>query len=122
MKLFDVITTVKKQIPDVSGEDICKIVNELEDKIHNEIFSPHGIKRPYEKLNIKDNINENLFLDDAYLSLYIYFIYAVLLVRDLDFESANAYSLLFNERFKELAAFYRKNNLPIKNTPLKGGF
>ena len=122
MKLFDVITTVKKQIPDVSGEDICKIVNELEDKIHNEIFSPHGIKRPYEKLNIKDNINENLFLDDAYLSLYIYFIYAVLLVRDLDFESANAYSLLFNERFKEVAAFYRKNNLPIKNTPLKGGF
>lgn len=121
MTLFDIITTVNKQFPGISGEDICDIVNELEDKIISEIFSPHGIERPRPPLNAKTDINESLILENKHLSLYTYFIHSVLSLNELDFESANSFATAFNERFKELSISYRRENLPIKNTVLKGG-
>ena len=121
MTLFDIITSVNKQFPDTNGKDICHITNELEEKIFSEIFSPNGIGRPRPKLNHKEDINAELFLGEENLSLYLFFIFAILSIRELDFENSNAYSNLFNEKFKDLAVFYRRNYTPTKNTLLKGG-
>lgn len=121
MTLLNLLSVINKKHPDASREDVCRIVNELEERIINEIFSPHGIERPRAELNAESDMHVNLILKDEYISLYVYFIYAVLALRELDFESSNSYSLLFNEKFKELAIFYRRNNLPVKNTILKGG-
>lgn len=121
MTLLNLLSVINKKHPDANREDVCRIVNELEERIINEIFSPHGIERPRAELNAESDMHVNLILKDEYISLYVYFIYAVLALRELDFESSNSYSLLFNEKFKELAIFYRRNNLPVKNTILKGG-
>lgn len=121
MTLFDIITMVNKQFPSVNGDDICSIVNELEEKIISEIFSPHGIKRPRAALNIKTDINQSLILENEHRALYSYYIYAVLSLRELDFESSNAFSKAFNEGFEALAVSYRRENLPAKNVVLKGG-
>ena len=121
MTLFNILTIVNKQFPNIGRDEVCSIVNELESRIINEIFSPHGLAVPHTKLDAKSDINTKLILDEENISLYIYFIYAVLSIKELDFESSNSYSLLFNEKFKEVAVFYRRNNLPIKNTLLQGG-
>lgn len=121
MTLFDLLTTVNKQFPNADKDDICRIANELESRIINEIFSPHGIESKKSKSNEKSDIHSKLILEDEYASLYIYFIYVVLSIKELDFETSNTYSLLFNKKFEELAVFYRRNHLPIKNTAIKEG-
>lgn len=121
MTLFDIITLVNKQFPDANGDEICPIINELEERIFSEIFSPHGIERPRPKLNPKTDVNENLFLGEEHISLYLFFLFSVLSIKELDFENANAYSTLFNEKFKELAVLYRKNYSPVKKVLFKGG-
>lgn len=121
MTLFDVITTVNKEFPNADGVDICHMVNELQSKITSEIFSPHGIITPYESLNYKTDVNTRLLLDNEYRSIYFYYIYSLLYLKELDFENANSYSVLFNQSFEELAISFRRKYKPIKNTPLKGG-
>jgi len=121
MTLFNVITTVNKHFPDATKNEICCIVNELEQRIYDEIFSPNGIARPRRKLEPQGDINEKLFLEEENISLYVYFINALLSFLEKDFEGFNSYSALFNEKWEELAAFYRRNFIPPKNTLLKGG-
>jgi len=118
MTLLNLITKVKERFPSVEPKELCQIIAELERRVIDEIFSPCGISVDATASN---DINSPLMLGEENLSLYIYFVYAVLAIKELDFEASNAYSSVFNEKFKELAVHYRRSNLPVKNTFLRGG-
>ena len=122
MTLLNIMTKVKERFSNADVKDVCCMVNELENRLMYEIFSPHGVECRHRELDVKKDMNTPLILDEKNISLYIYFIFAVLSLRELDFEASEAYSTLFNERFSELSVFYRRNNIPLKNAPLKGGF
>ena len=121
MTLLNLITNVRERFPSADAKEISAIAGEFEGILINEIFSPNGIAVPREKLTLKSNVNDKLFLSDENLSLYLFYIYAALSLKEMDFEASNAYSKIFNERFAEFAAFIRRNNLPVKNTLIKGG-
>ena len=119
MTLLNLTTEVKKHFEGADISDVRRLAGELEMKLCNEIFSPHGIECPG-NLSKRD-VNEPLLLDDCHISLYLDYIFAVLSREEADIEAANAFSTLFNQRLSELAVYMRRNNLPVKNTPLKGG-
>ena len=121
MTLSSIASTVNERFPKVSITEISQIVNELESRLINEIFSPHGISVRTEKLNPETDINTPFILEDDNLYLYVYFLFSVLSIKELDFEASNAYSVAFNQKFSELSAAYRRNNTPVKNIPLSGG-
>lgn len=121
MTLFNIASTVNERFPNTDITEICQIVNELEFRLVNEIFSPHGIEARAEKLNPEADIHTAFVLGDEYLSLYLNFLFSILSLKELDFDAANVYSAAFNQSFSELSALYRRNNTPIKNTLLRGG-
>ena len=121
MTLLNLITNVKERFPSADAKEISAIAGEFEGVLINEIFSPNGIISERGKLESKSDANTKLFLSSENLSLYLFYVYAALSLKEMDFEASNAYSSLFNKRFAEFAAFVRRNNLPVKNTLLKGG-
>ena len=121
MTLLNIITAAMERFPDVSGTEICLIVNELESRLIDEIFSPSGISVRTERLDPETDLNTALLLGEENILLYVYFIFSVLSLRELDFNAANAFSTVFNEKFSELSVFYRRNNPPVKKTVLSGG-
>lgn len=122
MTLLNIITAVKERFPSADAKDICRLVNELESRLNDEIFSPFKIECSKRKLDVKSDMNTPLFLGEENISLYVYFIYSILSLEESDFECSSIFSTVFNKKFSELAAAYRRNHLPRKNTLLKGDF
>lgn len=121
MTLLNIVTATRERFPDVSEKEVCLIVNELESRLINEIFSPYKIEVCDKKLSVDADMQVPLLLGEENILLYVYFISSVLSFRELDFNAANAFATAFNEKFSELSAFYRRNNTPAKNIKLSGG-
>lgn len=121
MTLLNIVTAARERFPDAAETEICLIVNELESRLINEIFSPHGISVRAQRLDPEGDMNTELLLGEENRLLYLYFVFSLLSLRELDFNAANAFSTVFNEKFGELSAFYRRNNPPLKKIALSGG-
>lgn len=122
MNLLDIDTAVTERFPEAEPNTICQLVNDLEHRINCEIFSPCGIEARNEPLDFRTDTHMPLLLDDGYLLLYVYYVFWGLSINEMNLESANSYSALFNEKYNKLAIFYRRNYMPIKNTPITGRF
>ena len=121
MTLFDIVNAVKKRFPNSDISEICQMVNELEHRVNNEIFSPCGISARTEKLNHETDLHAPLILCKENILVYVYYAFWVLSLKEMDLDAANAYSTVFNNKWCELAVFYRRNHIPLKKTGLSGG-
>ena len=121
MTLYDILTATKERFSNAKDTEVCRLVNEVESRLIDEIFSPHGIEVRTERLDPQTDINSSLILDDEDFLLYVYFVFSIFAVKELDFSTANAYSVAFNEKFSQLSVRYRRKFTPVKNIPLKGG-
>lgn len=120
MTLKDFIISVKEKFPNAENELILSAINDLEEKLSNELLSPAGLKgreRPLDLLNTNLDLllaNEDPFLYEAY-------VFSILALDEKDFTLCDAYSALFNSRFEGLAVKFRKENAPQKSTRITGG-
>lgn len=121
MTLLNIITAVKERFPNTNADEIGNAVSGLEQRIINEIFSPHGIEVPTKSNDSENNELTSLILGDENILLYIYYLFSIFSLKEMDVEAANAYSTAFNEKFAELSAFYRRKHPPIKKIKLSGG-
>lgn len=121
MTLLSLITEIKEVFPEQDEVEICAAVNELENTIRCEIFSPSGIECRKQLLDVKEDITERLLLDEEYKSLYTDYLKAVFSLRNSDSDETNIYTELFNTKFKALQVQFRRKYLPKKVTYLKGG-
>ena len=121
MTLFDILTATKERFPNAKAEEVCRIVNEVEKRLVDEIFSPHGIKVRTERLTAETDIYSPLILNGEDILIYVYFVFSIYSLKELDFSAANAYSAAFNEKFSDLSVNYRRKFLPVKNTLISGG-
>lgn len=121
MTLYDILTATKERFSNAKDTEVCRLVNEVESRLIDEIFSPHGVEVRTERLDPQTDINSSLILDDEDFLLYVYFVFSIFAVKELDFSTANAYSVAFNEKFSQLSVRYRRKFTPVKNIPLKGG-
>lgn len=121
MTLLNIISAVEERFPNADTMETEKIVNGLEQRIIDEIFSPNGIEPFNGNGDAESSADSPLLLSDDNILLYVYYVFAVFSLKEMDITAANAYSVAFNERFAELAALYRRKNMPIKKTKLCGG-
>lgn len=121
MTLLSIITIIKRRFPNADSVEICRLINELEDRIIDEIFSPIGKTCRAPELDVKTDMGTHLLLGTEQLSIYIYYISSVLSLQESDGEAYGVYSVLFNEKFSELAVSYRRQNMPVKCVRLTGG-
>lgn len=121
MTLFDLVNAVNERFPNSDVKEICETAKGLEQRIIDEIFSPHGISSPAKSNDGKSSIHSTLILSDENILLYVYYIFSIFALKEMDVDAANAYSLAFNEKFAEIAALYRRKYTPVKNTKLSGG-
>lgn len=121
MTLFNIISAVEERFSYCDTKEVTKIVRGLEQRIIDEIFSPYGIELSVKCDEEIKNIYAPLILNDEHILLYVYYVFSVLALKEMDIDSANAYSVAFNEKFAELSALYRRKNVPVKNTKLSGG-
>ena len=120
MKLLDIDAAVKERFPEVELYEVCRIVNDLEHKLACEIFSPCGISVRATPLNFNTDAHTALLLNEEHILLYVYYVFWMLSLNEMNLEVANAYSALFSEKYNRLAIFYRRSYTPIKNTRLTG--
>lgn len=121
MTLLDITNVVKNKFPNSEINEVCHIVNELELRVVNEIFSPCGLSARTEVLSPETDANTPLILSEEYILLYVYYTYWAFSLKEMDLEAANVYSTVFNEKWNELAVFYRRNHTPTKKVLLSGG-
>lgn len=119
--LIELTQLIKKSYPSADTAQIFKVINELEYRISEDILKPAGLPHRTEVLNENDNQNTALIIGDGYLTIYTSYVFAFLAMLESDFETANAHSALFNEKYSELATEIRRKYLPISNTYLNGG-
>ena len=121
MTLFNLVTAVNERFPNSDAKEICKIANGLEQRIINEIFSPHGIEAAAKINGDEGSLHSPLILGDENILLYVYYIFSIFSLKEMDLDAANAYSVAFNEKFAETAALFRRKYAPVKKTKLSGG-
>ena len=120
MDLLHVDTVVKERFIESELFQVCRVVNDLEQRLVCEIFSPCGIEVRATPLNFRDDAHTPLLLGDEHLMLYVYYVFWIFSITEMDLEAANAYSSLFYEKYNKLAVFYRRKYAPIKNPKLTG--
>ncbi len=121
MTVLDVLNSVKRRFPNAEVNEICQTVNELEKRLIGEIFSLCGLDVRNTPIDLKENPDTPLLLEAEHFLLYVYYVYWVLSIKEMDMDGANAFANIFNEKFCALAISYRRKYLPIKNTLLSGG-
>lgn len=121
MTLRNLIIKIRESFPGADEKDICQSVNELESELKSEIFSPAGVECRNSALDVKKDIDCSLILSDEHSAIYTSYISHILALGETDYERANAFSDIFNQKFDELAAEFRRQNIPIKRTPIRGG-
>ena len=121
MTVLDILNSVKKRFPNTDIDEICQIVNELEKRFVSEIFSLCGLDVRTTPLDPVKDLATPLLLENEYFLIYVYYVYWVLSIKEMDMDAANSFAGIFNERFISLAIYYRRKYLPTKNTLLSGG-
>lgn len=121
MTLIELTQVIKKSYPSSDTAQIIKVINELEYRISEDILKPAGLPHRTEVLSEKNDQNAALIIGDGYLTIYTSYVFAFLAMLESDFETANAHSTLFNQKYNELATETRRKHLPISNTTLNGG-
>ncbi len=120
MKLYSIVIKIKEKFSDASEEEIVAIINALEAKMVAEIFEPVGILKDKTPLNAEPDMERDLLLSSEFENLYYYYVLAILSARDMDIESYENYSTLFNITYSELSLYIRRNNRPVSKTKLGG--
>lgn len=120
MTYFDIVSAVKERFPNSDAKEICEVVKGLEQRIIDEIFSPHGIEASH-KNSTEEIIHSPTLLSKENILIYVYYVFSIFSLKEMDVDSANAYSAAFNENFSELAILYRRKYTPVKNTGFSGG-
>lgn len=121
MTLIELIQQIKISYPDADTVQICRSLNELEYRISEDVLKPAGLPYRAKPLDLNNDQKTNLIIGDGYSAMYIAYISAFLSMSECDFESANAHSALFNQKYTELSTEIRRKHLPVSKTHLKGG-
>jgi len=122
MTLQQLIHIIKKDFSNASSSDICRIVNELEYRISKEILKPAGLPCREQLLLDKTDMNTPLLIGEQYLVIYTSYISAFISMLESDWERANAFSEIFNQKYSEFATQIRKSHIPVTKTAIKGGW
>lgn len=119
MNIGGIILKVRSIYPEVSKEEIINVINNLEAKLKREILIPAGIKAEKEKLTYKD-MEQTLILDESFADMYLNYIMAILAANNADSEAYDNYMKLFNLIYDDIAAYYRRNYIPVKRVKISG--
>lgn len=120
MTLKNFIIALKKEFPNADEKTVCSAVNDLEEKLRNEIFSPAGMPVREDFLDLDDDMNAQLILKDSDIIIYWSYVLSLLALMEKDFPLYATYADLFNAKYDQLAVTTRRGFLPITNTPISG--
>lgn len=122
MTLQQLTHIIKKDFSKANSLEVCRIINELEYRISNEVLKPAGLPYREHMLSEKTDQNTSLLIGEQHLIIYTSYITAFFAMSESDWERANAFSELFNQKFSEFAAEVRKNHTPVTKNTIKGGW
>lgn len=112
MKLKDLLNKIDRLKPDaVDQQDKIDWINTLEGKVHEEILSRatdySGEFVPYTEAD-----DSELSIPAPYDDIYFYYICAQIDYLNNEIVSYNNNISLFNSKWDDFAAFYRRNHVP----------
>lgn len=121
MTLLKLVIMVKQTFSYADDITICRMTNELEQRIRNDILQPSGIACREENLTADSDMDQALLLSENYASIYLYYIFAGLSLSECDTERYSVYSALFSKEYSKIAADFRKANFPRQKNKYIGG-
>lgn len=112
MKLKDMLDKVDRLKPNnMDTQDKIDFVNELDEKVHNEIFL-RAADYDGEFIKHEEDIDSELLVSSPYDVIYLYYLSAQVDYQNSEIASYNNNIALYNSEYKDFAAFYRRNHRP----------
>ena len=115
--LQEVLTRIDKD--KINSQDEPKKtqwINEVNKIVHTRI---HCSSEDYQELVFPDSNTQELVVGTPYDNMYDYYVYSMLDMLNMEFQSYNNYRDLFNKAYEDYHKYYRRNNMPkqiyIKN-------
>lgn len=116
MTIQDVLAQVENLNPNAIDEGIkLSWLDEVEHTIYKEIILTHSGNENlvYEKIALDTDYEKELLAEEPYSKLYVFYLLSKIDFINHEWESYNNTSEMFNNAYKEYAAYYNKNNMPI---------